>query len=146
MKYCFLGRKRCLRINIFLRTATRNASFMYVLYAEHFRLIEFLSSPHGREGDLFKRKIIRLYPSETFQTTKNVSTLDQIDKFGRNYVSIGYVDLSPLLWGIYHDEKYDNPTHFYGYDANLVFALGSKIVLELLKWKEHRFLLNPFYR
>ena len=105
----------------------------HVLDTEHVRLIEFLSSPHRKEGDLFKRKIISPYPSETFQTMKNISTLDQIYESGRNYVSIGYVDLSPLLWGIYHDEEYDNPIHFYGYEANLVVALRSKIVLELLK-------------
>ena len=104
-----------------------------VLITERDRLYEFVSSPNRQEGDLFKRKIISPYVSETFQTMKNISTLDQIYEFGRNYVSIGYVDLSPLLWGIYHGEECGNPMHFYGYEANLVVALRSKIVLELLK-------------
>lgn len=104
-----------------------------VLETERDRLIEFVSSPHRREGDLFKRKIISPYPSETFQTMKNISALDRVYEFGRNYVGIGYVDLSPLLWGIYHGEECGNPMHFYGYEANLVVALRSKIVLELLK-------------
>ena len=104
-----------------------------VLNTEHDRLIEFVSSPHRREGDLFKRKIINPYPSETFQNMKNISTSDQIYEFGKNYVSIGYVDLSPLLWAIYYDEECGNPIHFYGYEANLVVVLRSKIVLELMK-------------
>lgn len=72
----------------------------------------------------------------TFQTLKNVSTLDQVYEFGKNYVGIGYVDFSPLLWGTFRNEASQKPMQFYGFEASAVVTLRNKVILALLKTNE----------
>ena len=106
-----------------------------VMKKEKERLKKFISSP--REiGDIFRRKVFPQYPPTLYQTMKNTSTLDHVYEFGKNYVSIGYVDLSPLLWATYRKEECGKPMHYYGYEASLVAALRSKIIYEMLKMDE----------
>ena len=96
------------------------------------RLMRFLSSPR-KMGDIFRRKVFPPFQTECYQTMKNISTLDHLYEYGKNFVGIGYVDLSPLLWGTYCKEECRKPMHYYGYEASLVVALRSKIIYEMLK-------------
>lgn len=96
------------------------------------RLLQFLDNSPNK-GDIFRCHLIPPYPSEIFQTLKNLTTDDIVYESGRNYFGIGYVDLSPLLWGKFVNEDSGKPIHFYGYEANPVVALRSKVILKLLK-------------
>ena len=103
-----------------------------IVMIEGKRFIEFLISPR-KMGDIFRRKIFFPFPTACYQTMKNISTLDHLYEYGKNFVGIGYVDLSPLLWGTYCKEECQKPMHYYGYEASLVVALRSKIIYEMLK-------------
>ena len=106
-----------------------------VMLKENERLIEFLASPR-KIGDIFRRKVFLPFSSNYYQTMKNTSALDHIYEYGKNFVSIGYVDLSPLLWGAYQNKECGKPMHFYGYEASIVADLRSKTIYEMLKMDE----------
>lgn len=106
-----------------------------VMLKENERLIEFLASPR-KIGDIFRRKVFLPYSSNYYQTMKNTSALDHIYEYGKNFVNIGYVDLSPLLWGDYQNKECGKPMHFYGYEASIVADLRSKTIYEMLKMDE----------
>lgn len=106
-----------------------------VMLKENERLIEFLASPR-KIGDIFRRKVFLPFSSNYYQTMKNTSALDHIYEYGKNFVNIGYVDLSPLLWGDYQNKECGKPMHFYGYEASIVADLRSKTIYEMLKMDE----------
>ena len=106
-----------------------------VMSKEGKRLTKFLSSPR-QMGDIFRRKVFPQYSTTFYQILKNTTTIDHVYDCGKNFVSIGYVDLSPLLWAIYRKEECGKPMHYYGYEASLVAALRSKIIYEMLKMDE----------
>ena len=103
-----------------------------VYMTEPIRFMRFLASPR-KMGDIFRRKAFPPFQTEFYQTMKNISTFDHLYEYGKNFVGIGYVDLSPLLWGTYCKEDCRKPMHYYGYEASLVVALRSKIIYEMLK-------------
>ena len=106
-----------------------------VMIKENERLKKFLKSPR-KMGDIFRRKVFLPFSSNYYQTMKNTSALDHIYEYGKNFVSIGYVDLSPLLWGAYQNKECGKPMHFYGYEASIVAHLRSKTIHEMLKMDE----------
>ena len=115
--------------------ARYNKRWGIVTIEEKEKLENFLSSPR-KIGDIFRRKVVPRYEPTLYQTMKNTSTIDHVYEFGKNYVSIGYVDLSPLLWATYRKEECGKPMYYYGYEASLVAALRSKIIYEMLKMDE----------
>lgn len=106
-----------------------------VLETEKEQILEFINSER-QGGDVFRRQVFPPWLTMTFQTLKNISTLDQVYEFGKNYVGIGYVDFSPLLWGTFLNEACGKPMQFYGFDASAVVTLRNKVILELLKTNE----------
>ena len=99
------------------------------------RIVEFINSgPKG--GDVFRRQVFPPWLTMTFQTLKNISTFDQVYEFGKNYVGIGYVDFSPLLWGTFLNETCQKPMEFHGFEASAVVTLRNKVILALLKMNE----------
>ena len=107
----------------------------HVCETEKERFLEFISSKR-KGGDIFRRQVFPPWLTMTFQTLKNVSTLDQVYEFGKNYVGIGYVDFSPLLWGTFRNEACQKPVQFYGFEASAVVTLRNKVILALLKTNE----------
>ena len=63
---------------------------------------------------------------------RNTPSTNLVFECGRNYVSIGYVDLSQLLWGSYRNDN-DGVIHFYGYDQAEVTVARSILIYEMLK-------------
>ena len=106
-----------------------------VLDTEKERILEFINSER-RGRDVFRRQVFLPSPTMTFQTLKNISTLDQVYEFGKNYVGIGYVDFSPLLWGTFLNETSRKPMQFHGFEASVVVTLRNKVILALLKLNE----------
>ena len=112
-----------------------------VLQTDRQALLDFIES-NPKEGDIFKRKMFPPSPTMIFQTLKNICTSDLIYEFGKSYVGIGYVDLTPLLWGEFQNKECRKPMNFYGYDASVVVVLRSKVILELLKMDEAKIFTN----
>lgn len=112
-----------------------------VLQTDRQALLDFIQS-NPKEGDIFKRKMFPPSPTMIFQTLKNICTSDLIYEFGKSYVGIGYVDLTPLLWGELQNKECRKPMNFYGYDASVVVVLRSKVILELLKMDEAKIFTN----
>ena len=128
------GEKRKLFTDDFFSESCRLKRWRHIfgIETEKERLRQFLKNSPNK-GDIFRCHLIPPYPSEIFQTLKNSSTADIVYESGRNYFGIGYVDLSPLLWGKFLDEDSGKPIHFYGYEASPAVALRSKVILKLLK-------------
>ena len=112
-----------------------------VLRTERQALLDFIDG-NPEEGDILKRKVFPSSPTMIFQTLKNICTSDLIYEFGKNYVGIGYVDLTPLLWGEFQNKECREPMNFYGYDASVVVVLRSRVILELLKMDEAKIFTN----
>ena len=106
-----------------------------VLQTDRQALLDFIQS-NPKEGDIFKRKMFPPSPTMILQTLKNICTSDLIYEFGKSYVGMGYVDLTPLLWAEFQNKECRKPMNFYGYNNSVVVVLRSKVILELLKMDE----------
>ena len=66
------------------------------------------------------------------QILRNTTIKQLVYDFGRNFVSVGYVDLSQLLWGVFHNEP-EGVMRFYGYDQAEVTVARSMLIYEMMK-------------
>lgn len=104
-----------------------------LLDKEH--LLEFLSQPERKMGDVYERRNYPAYESNNFfQTMRNTSIFNQVYEFGHVYVGFGFVDLFQLLWGTYRGiENEAQKLTFYGFDMSRVVTLRSKLIYGAMK-------------
>ena len=105
-------------------------------------LSQFLAWKDFDDGDIWETRTLTYLT--TLQGTKgivdnvhilrNTPSTNVVFEFGRNYVFIGYVDLSQLLWGSYRN-KNDAVIHFYGYDQAEVTVARSILIYEMMRTK-----------
>ena len=98
-------------------------------------LLEFLSEPGRKAGDIYERRYYPAYESNNhFQTMRNTSIINQVYEFGHVYVGFGFVDLFQLLWGTYRGVEDETlKLTFYGFDMSQVVTLRSKLIYGAMK-------------
>ena len=99
--------------------------------------------PDLKFGDIWEKPIVP-YLTETNihtgatrtinheQILRNTTIKQLVYDFGRNFVSVGYVDLSELLWGEFLNES-EGVMRFYGYDQAEVTVVRSMLIYEMMK-------------
>ena len=66
------------------------------------------------------------------QILRNTPNKQLVYDFSRNYVFVGYVDLSQFLWGVFQNES-EGMIRFYGYDRAEVTVARSMLIYEMMK-------------
>ena len=105
-------------------------------------LMEFLSQPDRKVGDIYERRVYPWYQSYScFQTMHNTAVFNQIYEFGEVYVGFGFVDLFQL-WGKYSDNE-SLQLRFHGFDMSRVVTLRRKLIYGAMKkFQEHEISTN----
>ena len=97
-------------------------------------LNNFVYSKDRAGGDIYERRVYPPYSQSVFQTMRNTSIANQLFDFGHTYVGIGFVDLFQLVWGNYRYNSEDRRLKYYGFDANQIVTLRSKIIYGAMRY------------
>ena len=103
---------------------------------------KFITRKGLKSGDIWEKPILP-YLTEIdlkgstrilnhVQILRNTPNKQLIFDFGRNYVFVGYVDISQLLWGAFRNE-HEGLLRFYGYDQAEVTVARSILIYEMMK-------------
>ena len=97
-------------------------------------VLEFLTAPGRKFGDIYERPNQEPYSPLVFQTMKNTSVGAQIYELGKTYVGFGFVDLFQLMWGTIAERSGASTLHFHGFDMSRIVTLRSKLIYGAMKY------------